>query len=111
LALSLYLRVESLIDKEQVYWGKKTKLGVMIIVDRIKYYFENNAFGVCSALGDKLGVATSSIRLFCVLFNAWFAHYNLFVACIYHEYESPFAEAKHHLGFLMPEFLKLFRSQ
>jgi phage shock protein PspC (stress-responsive transcriptional regulator) len=64
LALSLYLRVESLIDKEQVYWGKKTKLGVMIIVDRIKYYFENNAFGVCSALGDKLGVATSSIRLF-----------------------------------------------
>lgn len=64
MALSLYLRVESLIDKEQVYWGKKTKLGVMIIVDRIKYYFENNAFGVCSALGDKLGVATSSIRLF-----------------------------------------------
>ena len=36
----------------------------MIIIDRIKYYFENNAFGVCSALGDKLGVATSSIRLF-----------------------------------------------
>jgi phage shock protein PspC (stress-responsive transcriptional regulator) len=62
--LSLYLPVQRLIDKEQVYWGKKTKLGVMIIVDRIKYYFENNAFGVCSALGDKLGVATSSIRLF-----------------------------------------------
>jgi phage shock protein PspC (stress-responsive transcriptional regulator) len=62
--LSLYLPVQRLIDKEQVYWGKKTKLGAMIIVDRIKYYFENNAFGVCSALGDKLGVATSSIRLF-----------------------------------------------
>lgn len=62
--MSLYLPVQRLIDKEQVYWGKKTKLGVMIIVDRIKYYFENNAFGVCSALGDKLGVATSSIRLF-----------------------------------------------
>lgn len=62
--MSLYLPVQRLIDKEQVYWGKKTKLGVMIIVERIKYYFENNAFGVCSALGDKLGVATSSIRLF-----------------------------------------------
>lgn len=32
--------------------------------DKIKHLFEWQAFGVCSRLGDKLGVATSSIRLF-----------------------------------------------
>ncbi len=37
---------------------------VMKLVDQIKHYFENHAFGVCAALGDKLGIATSSIRLF-----------------------------------------------
>jgi phage shock protein PspC (stress-responsive transcriptional regulator) len=36
----------------------------MEIIDHIKHYFERHAFGVCSALGDKLGIATSSIRLF-----------------------------------------------
>ncbi|MBK7651655.1 MAG: PspC domain-containing protein [Flammeovirgaceae bacterium] len=30
----------------------------------IQLFFENQAFGVCTALGDKMGVATSSIRLF-----------------------------------------------
>ena len=34
------------------------------IIDRLKHYFEDHAFGVCAALGDKLGLATSSIRLF-----------------------------------------------
>ncbi|MFM7856529.1 MAG: PspC domain-containing protein [Flammeovirgaceae bacterium] len=36
----------------------------MGLLDKVKYFFENNAFGVCTALGDKLGIATSSIRLF-----------------------------------------------
>jgi phage shock protein PspC (stress-responsive transcriptional regulator) len=34
------------------------------IVRRIQLFFEEHAFGVCTYLGDKLGVATSSIRLF-----------------------------------------------
>ena len=34
------------------------------ITDRIQHFFESYAFGVCIHLGDKLGVATSSIRLF-----------------------------------------------
>lgn len=33
-------------------------------VKRIQLFFEEHAFGVCTYLGDKLGVATSSIRLF-----------------------------------------------
>jgi phage shock protein PspC (stress-responsive transcriptional regulator) len=31
---------------------------------RLQAFFEKHAFGVCTALGDKLGIATSSIRLF-----------------------------------------------
>ena len=31
---------------------------------RIQHFFEAYAFGVCTRLGEKLGVATSSIRLF-----------------------------------------------
>jgi phage shock protein C len=31
---------------------------------KIKTYIESQAFGVCTALGEKLGIATSSIRLF-----------------------------------------------
>jgi len=34
------------------------------ITDRIQHFFESYAFGVCTHLGEKLGVATSSIRLF-----------------------------------------------
>ena len=33
-------------------------------VKKLQYFFEENAFGVCTRLGEKLGVATSSIRLF-----------------------------------------------
>jgi phage shock protein C len=36
----------------------------MDLVKRIQLFFEGHAFGVCSYLGDKLGIATSSIRLF-----------------------------------------------
>jgi phage shock protein C len=31
---------------------------------RLQHFFQEHAFGVCSALGEKLGVASSSIRLF-----------------------------------------------
>ncbi|MEM9856081.1 MAG: PspC domain-containing protein [Bacteroidota bacterium] len=31
---------------------------------RLQLYIEKNAFGVCSRLGDKLGIASSSIRIF-----------------------------------------------
>jgi phage shock protein PspC (stress-responsive transcriptional regulator) len=34
------------------------------LTDKIQHFFEGYAFGVCTHLGDKLGVATSSIRLF-----------------------------------------------
>jgi phage shock protein PspC (stress-responsive transcriptional regulator) len=34
------------------------------IVKRIQVFFEEHAFGVCTRLGEKLGIATSSIRLF-----------------------------------------------
>lgn len=30
---------------------------------RLQYFIESQAFGVCAALGKKLGIATSSIRL------------------------------------------------
>jgi len=31
---------------------------------KLQAFFENQAFGVCTILGEKLGLATSSIRLF-----------------------------------------------
>ncbi len=31
---------------------------------RLQYFFEEHAFGVCTWLGEKLGVATATIRLF-----------------------------------------------
>jgi len=34
------------------------------LVKRIQHFFEKYAFGVCTRLGEKLGIATSSIRLF-----------------------------------------------
>lgn len=33
-------------------------------VKKIQQFFEEHAFGVCTSLGEKLGIATSSIRLF-----------------------------------------------
>lgn len=34
------------------------------LTDKIQVFFENYAFGVCTRLGEILGVAGSSIRLF-----------------------------------------------
>ncbi|MCU0446376.1 MAG: PspC domain-containing protein [Microscillaceae bacterium] len=31
---------------------------------KIQIFFERQAFGVCTRLGEKLGISTSSIRLF-----------------------------------------------
>ncbi|ELR70012.1 hypothetical protein C900_04382 [Fulvivirga imtechensis AK7] len=31
---------------------------------RLQHFFEKYAFGVCSRLGEKLGIASSSIRLY-----------------------------------------------
>jgi len=36
------------------------------MIDKIQEFFEQRAFGVCTRLGEKLGIATSSIRLFFV---------------------------------------------
>jgi phage shock protein PspC (stress-responsive transcriptional regulator) len=42
------------------------KIGVFMdsLVKRIQHFFEEHAFGVCTRLGEKMGIATSSIRLF-----------------------------------------------
>lgn len=34
------------------------------VITKIQLFFEEYAFGVCTRLGEKLGIATSSIRLF-----------------------------------------------
>ena len=34
------------------------------LIKRIQHFFEKHAFGVCTRLGEKLGIATSSIRLY-----------------------------------------------
>jgi len=33
-------------------------------IDRLQVFFEKHAFGVCTTLGEKMGIATSAIRLF-----------------------------------------------
>ena len=32
-------------------------------MDKLKFFVETRAFGVCSALGERLGLATRSVRL------------------------------------------------
>ena len=34
------------------------------MINKIQYFFEKYAFGVCTRLGEKLGMATSNIRIF-----------------------------------------------
>ena len=36
----------------------------MILIDSIRTFFEKKAFGVCAAMGDKLNMQSSKIRLF-----------------------------------------------
>jgi len=33
-------------------------------MNKIKYFFEKHAFGVCSHMGDKFGISSSRIRLY-----------------------------------------------
>lgn len=33
-------------------------------MERLKYFVEKHVFGVCSYLGEKLGISTSRIRLY-----------------------------------------------
>jgi phage shock protein PspC (stress-responsive transcriptional regulator) len=34
------------------------------MINRLKYFFEKHAFGVCEYLGEKLGISSSRIRLY-----------------------------------------------
>ena len=34
------------------------------MLEKVKYLLERSAFGVCSYLGEKLGVATTQVRLY-----------------------------------------------
>jgi phage shock protein PspC (stress-responsive transcriptional regulator) len=34
------------------------------MISKIQFFFERNAFGVCNAMGETFGIATSNIRLF-----------------------------------------------
>jgi len=55
-----------LVDKSTFWEVESLEKTVIMerITDRIQHFFETYAFGVCTQLGDILGVATSSIRLF-----------------------------------------------
>jgi phage shock protein PspC (stress-responsive transcriptional regulator) len=33
-------------------------------MNKIKYFFEKHAFGVCSYLGERFGISSSTIRLY-----------------------------------------------
>jgi len=33
-------------------------------MDKLKYFFEKHAFGVCSYLGERFGISSSTIRLY-----------------------------------------------
>jgi len=35
-----------------------------MLMNKIKYFFEKHAFGVCSHMGDKFGISSSRIRLY-----------------------------------------------
>jgi phage shock protein PspC (stress-responsive transcriptional regulator) len=36
------------------------------MIEAIKYFFEKKAFGVCTYLGEKIGISSSRIRLYFV---------------------------------------------
>jgi len=45
-------------------WRENDGIVMTDLIRGIQHFFEKRAFGVCTALGEKMGVATSSIRLF-----------------------------------------------
>lgn len=34
------------------------------MIDRVRYWFESQAFGVCAWLGSKLGIRSTTIRMY-----------------------------------------------
>lgn len=38
-------------------------------MERLKYFIEQRAFGVCSYLGERWGIASSRIRLYFIYFS------------------------------------------
>jgi len=44
--------------------GKIQNIMMISLIKGIQSFFERQAFGVCTTLGEKMGIATSSIRLF-----------------------------------------------
>jgi len=45
-------------------WREIDGIVMTDLIKGIQNFFEKRAFGVCTSLGEKMGVATSSIRLF-----------------------------------------------
>jgi phage shock protein C len=39
---------------------------IFISMIKLKYFFEQHAYGVCTRLGEKFGISTASIRLYFV---------------------------------------------
>ena len=73
------------------------------LTDRIQHFFETYAFGVCTPLGEILGVATSSIRLFFIYasFIAFGSPVLIYLSLgIYHEHAEASAQAESDLGLL-----------
>lgn len=35
-----------------------------MVMERLKYFVEKNAFGVCTYLGERFGISTSVIRMY-----------------------------------------------
>lgn len=46
-----------------IVYFHQSKKNKRTIMDKIRAFFEVQAFGVCSALGEKLGIATTRIRM------------------------------------------------
>ena len=57
--MRIYGKQTMLILRFWMNWPKKLNC---ITMKRLKNFIEWNAFGVCTAIGDRLGIATSKIR-------------------------------------------------
>ena len=75
---------------------------------RIQEFFEQRAFGVCSRLGEKLGLASSSIRMsfiYASFPNLWLTRVDLSSVGLHYELSQTLeTKEKPYLGFL--EFVK-----
>ncbi len=46
------------------HWNETNQYPAMKLIETVRGYFERQAFGVCTWLGDKLHMRSSNIRLF-----------------------------------------------